>query len=406
MKSPGPLKIALGMSGGVDSSVCAALLKDAGHDVTGVFLECWRGPGCRAEEDRKDALGVALDLGIPFEVLDFKEAYKQRVVDIYLHDLSLGLTPNPDVWCNTEIKFGLFYDWAMAAGFDAVATGHYADVAREGSTSRGEIDKVEPPDLNTEKVLFTPEGSTFQNSPLEVEPSPYNLFLRSPADVKKDQTYFLYRTRQDQLEHIIFPLANYTKSEVRQLAKKYNLPTAAKPDSQGICFIGDIDVRGFVEDYLGKKPGDVLDTDGNIIGSHDGVWFFTIGQRHGFRLNPGFQTKDNKWKHVLPPLYVISKNADDNTITVGYGAETLSDTVTIGDVFWRQIPSLDERESLRARFRHGGALVPVSVSPQSFDSATLTLTLQEPLRGLAPGQAAVIYSSGDRQICWGGGVIL
>lgn len=366
MKSSDSLKIALGMSGGVDSSVCAALLKEAGHDVTGIFLECWRGPGCRAEEDRKDALGVALDLGIPFEVLDFKDAYKQRVVDIYLHDLSLGLTPNPDVWCNTEIKFGLFYDWAMSAGFDAVATGHYADVTEE--------------------------------------PSP--LTLRSPADTKKDQTYFLYRTRQDQLEHIIFPLASYTKPEVRELAKKYNLPTASKPDSQGICFIGDIDVRGFVEDYLGKKPGDVLDTDGNIIGSHDGVWFFTTGQRHGFRLNPGFQTKDNKWKHVLPPLYVISKNADENSITVGYGAETLSDTVTIGDVFWRQIPPLDERDSLRARFRHGGALVPITISPESLDSDTLKLTLQEPLRGLAPGQAAVIYSSGDRPICWGGGVIL
>lgn len=355
------MKIALGMSGGVDSSVCAALLKQAGHDVTGVFLECWRGPGCRAEEDRQDALGVALDLGIPFQVLDFKDAYKQRVVDIYLRDLSLGITPNPDVWCNTEIKFGLFYDWAMKNGFDAVATGHYAD-ARDG-------------------------------------------FLRSPADSHKDQTYFLYRTRQEQLPHIVFPLADFQKAEVRELAQKFALPTAAKPDSQGICFIGDIDVREFVKEHLGTKQGDVLDTEGNVVGEHDGVWFFTVGQRHGFRLHPKIHTKNKTWKQVLPPLYVISKNAQDNTIVVGYGAETLKDEVTIGDVLWRQEPSEQEWGELRARFRHGGELVPVIVEKSS-DSSQVTLKLAKPLRGLSPGQAAVLYGAGERPVCCGGGVIL
>ncbi len=360
------MKIALGMSGGVDSSVCAKLLIEAGHDVTGIFLECWRGPGCRAEEDRKDALAVALDLGIPFQVLDFKDAYKQRVVDIFLHDLSLGLTPNPDVWCNTEIKFGLFYDWALQNGFEAIATGHYAGV-RAGAVGNE---------------------------------------LHIPADTHKDQTYFLYRTRADQLNHILFPLSGYTKPEVRELAKKFGLPNANKPDSQGICFIGDIDVRKFVAEHLGTKPGAVLDTDGNVIGEHDGVWFFTVGQRHGFRLNKTVRTRDNLLKHVLPPFYVISKNAEENTITVGYGAETLASSVQVGDLFWRGEVSQILETPLRVRFRHGGALVPVHVSLDENDASRATLTLNEPLRGLSPGQAAVFYGAGDKPVCWGGGVIL
>lgn len=353
------MKIALGMSGGVDSSVSAALLKQAGHDVTGVFLECWRGPGCRAEEDRQDALRVALELGIPFEVLDFKDAYKQRVVDVYLRDLAVGITPNPDVWCNTEIKFGLFYDWALEHGFDAVATGHYAQV-NDGA-------------------------------------------LVSGADFKKDQTYFLYRTRQEQLSHILFPIGHLPKPTVRQLAQDLGLMTAAKPDSQGICFIGDIDVREFVREHLGTKPGAVLDSEGNEVGEHDGVWFFTIGQRHGFRLHPQVRTKNHTWKHVLPPLYVIAKDSENNTITVGYGAETMCSTVTVSEVFWRQVPPEFTRAQLRARFRHGGALIPVEIT--SFDKNTTTLTLSQPQRGLSPGQAAVIYGAGDHPICWGGGVV-
>lgn len=356
------MKIALGMSGGVDSSVSAALLKQAGHDVTGVFLECWRGPGCRAEEDRKDALKVALDLGLPFEVLDFKDAYKQRVVDVYLRDLAVGVTPNPDVWCNTEIKFGLFYDWAMQNGFDAIATGHYAQI-KDGA-------------------------------------------LVSGADFKKDQTYFLYRTRQDQLEHIFFPIGHLPKAEVRALAETFALPTATKPDSQGICFIGDIDVREFVREHLGTKPGVVLDSDGNEVGDHDGVWFFTIGQRHGFRLHPKIQTKNHTWKHVLPPLYVIAKDAEANTITVGYGAETLASTVEVADVFWRDTPPQGADAGLRARFRHGGALIPVEVIQSPNNNSTMQLILSEPQRGLSPGQAAVIYGPGEHPVCWGGGVVV
>ena len=182
------MKIALGMSGGVDSSLCAHLLREQGHEVTGVFLECWRSPGCRAEEDRADALKVALSLNLPFKVLDFKHTYHDKIVEYFFREYEAGRTPNPDVLCNKEIKFGLFYDWAMKQGFDAIATGHYAKTNQVGE-------------------------------------------LLIPADKHKDQTYFLYLVTANQLQHIVFPLADLTKSAVRTLAKERGLHVATKPDS-------------------------------------------------------------------------------------------------------------------------------------------------------------------------------
>jgi tRNA-specific 2-thiouridylase len=367
------MKVAVGLSGGVDSSLSAALLVAAGHDVVGVYLECWRAPGCRAEDDRKDALQVALDLGIPFRSLDFREAYRQRVVERFFHDYELGLTPNPDVWCNTEVKFGLFYEWAMAQGFDAVATGHYAQV------------------MTTDKDH--PAAYTLQRS----------------VDEKKDQSYFLYRTRQEQLPHILFPIGHLPKAEVRAQALARHLLTAAKPDSQGICFIGDIDVHNFLRERLGEKPGQVLDVEGNVIGNHEGHWFYTIGQRHGFTLLPKIYTKNAEWKHVLPPLYVIAKNADDNTITVGYGAETLTGRVELIDVFWRKAdlaPVSVDPQPIIVRLRHGGALLPATISHAASPSQDAwQVTLTEPQRGIAPGQAMVFYDAATSQICLGGGVV-
>lgn len=213
MTPRGNRKIAVGMSGGVDSSVSAAVLKELGWEVTGVFLECWRGPGCRADEDRKDALTVALQLGIPFEVLDFKQTYKEKVVEYFFQEYEAGRTPNPDVLCNKEIKFGLFYDWAMEQGFEAVATGHYAQVK-------------------------------------SLDQQSYGLFRGK--DDQKDQSYFLYLLQHSQLSHILFPVGGLEKTEVRQLAESYGLPVAKKPDSQGICFIGEIDVRKFLRDKIGR----------------------------------------------------------------------------------------------------------------------------------------------------------
>jgi tRNA-specific 2-thiouridylase len=397
------MKIALGMSGGVDSSLCAALLKDAGHDVTGVFLECWRAPGCRAEDDRKDALAVALDLGLPFRVLDFRDAYRERVVEEFFRAYERGLTPNPDIWCNTEIKFGLFYDWALKQGFDAIATGHYAQIL----PGRSVLVPIYPGRNIPEAISSdSPGGETFRKRSLPEKPDQnVSQILARGADEKKDQTYFLYRLRQDQLGHIVFPVGHLTKAEVRRLAKEKGMAVADKPDSQGICFIGDIDVREFLRERLGEKPGDVLDPDGNVIGRHQGVWLYTIGQRHGFELFPKVHVNHEEWKHVLPPLYVIAKDAAKNTITVGFGAETETKTVRLNDLFWREagvFPGERQSVPLIARLRHGGALLPAQLK---IDGGQGELTLSAPQRGIAPGQSVVFYDPDDSMICRGGGVV-
>ncbi len=341
------------MSGGVDSSVSAVLLKEAGYDVTGVLLECWRAPGCRAEEDRKDALAVALKLRIPFQVLDFKDTYKQKVVEYFFTEYKAGRTPNPDVLCNKEIKFGLFYDWAMENGFDYVATGHYAQIARD------------------------------QNQ---------ICWLSQSKDEWKDQTYFLYRLRGEQLEHILFPIGHLEKKEVRELAKRFGLSTATKPDSQGICFIGEINVHNFLKERLGENPGDVVNTKGEILGRHKGLWFYTIGQRHGF---------DVPVKGAaIPPFYVIRKDAAKNQLVVGFGAETFQSEFAIEDIHWITTgPTYDIQNTiydLSVRIRHTGKLIPCTLEGN-------VVHLNEPSQGIASGQSAVFYSDG---ICLGGGVIV
>lgn len=347
-------KVALGMSGGVDSSLSAILLKQQGFDVTGVFLECWRAPGCRAEEDRKDALNVALNLGIPFRVLDFKDTYKQKVVEYFFDEYEAGRTPNPDVLCNKEIKFGLFYDWAMEQGFDYVATGHYAQNLR-------------------------------------------NKLCRS-VDEWKDQTYFLYRLSGEQLPHILFPIGHLTKSEVRKLAQEVKLPVASKPDSTGICFIGEINVHNFLKERLGERPGDVVDLKGRKIGEHKGLWFYTIGQRHGFESSfKNAKLVEGVDKHAIPPFYVIKKDALKNQLIVGFGAETYRDQFTIEDVHW--IGEAPSAESLEVRIRHTGKLLRCALNntPSGF-----SVNLVDPAQGLAAGQSAVFYQG---NVCLGGGVI-
>lgn len=371
----GNRRIAVGMSGGVDSSVSAALLQSLGWEVTGVFLECWRGPGCRADEDRKDALSVALQLGIPFEVLDFKEAYRSSVVEYFFTEYAAGRTPNPDVLCNKEIKFGLFYDWAMQKGFDAVATGHYAQI----------------------QSVLNESGE-----------SAYGLFRG--VDEKKDQSYFLYLLKEAQLAKTVFPVGGLQKPQVRALAQSFALPTATKPDSQGICFIGEIDVRGFLRDRLGEKPGDVVDTDGNVIGSHRGLWFYTIGQRHGFQLNAKYRAENGTWKHVVPPFYVIAKHAEKNHLIVGYGAQTLCDGFFVKRPHWIHTHDAHRMTAQHAfacgvRIRHGGKVWPASIALQSDENGEgmISVRLPEAIQGVADGQSAVFYADDGR--CLGGGVI-
>lgn len=355
--------VALGMSGGVDSSMAAKLLLDQGYDVTGVYLECWRAPGCRTEEDRQDALKVALALGIPFRVLDFKQAYKDKVVEYFFSEYEAGRTPNPDVMCNKEIKFGLFYDWAMAEGFDYLATGHYA------------------------QILPDAEG---------------DLQLATSIDDHKDQTYFLYKMSAEQVKHTLFPIGHLTKKDVRDLAKKSKLHVAAKKDSVGICFIGDINVHEFLKDRLGENPGEVIDTSGHVIGRHQGLWFYTVGQRHGFTIEAQTLLKQSDGtvvnRHNIPPFYVIAKKPETNQLVVGFGSETYRSELDIEDEHWIVKPPQDEK--LYVRIRHTGQLHPATLKEGK-------VTLAQPIQGIAAGQSAVFYSelSPGQFICLGGGII-
>jgi len=378
-------KVALGMSGGVDSSVCAHLLLEQGYDVTGVFMECWRAPGCRTDQDRKDALKVALDLGIPFEVLDFKQTYKDKVVELFFQDYEAGLTPNPDVLCNKEIKFGLFYDWAMEQGFEYVATGHYAKIAPDQSNN--------------------------------------SAHLAIPADTHKDQTYFLYPITAKQLAHTLFPLQDLTKPQVREKAESLNLHNAGKKDSVGICFIGDINVHDFLRERLGENPGEVVNKDGAIIGSHKGLWFYTIGQRHGFTINKkSVYTLDNGetiTKENIPPFYVIDKNPDTNQLIVGFGTDAQQNQITIQNLHlinleYQSILDREECKDMFVRIRHTGALIPIKEI--SVHDTKISLSLDKPISGVAKGQSAVLYmhqpNNSDDQlaremmICLGGGVLV
>ena len=373
-------KVALGISGGVDSATCAHMLLEQGYDVTGVYLECWRAPGCRSEVDRKDALKVALDLGIPFKVLDFKKAYKDTVVEYFFTEYEAGRTPNPDVMCNKEIKFGLFYDWAMQEKFDFVATGHYAKIS-EIKNDTGVLVKQ----------------------------------LAIPKDAHKDQTYFLHLLKEDQVNHTLFPLQNLTKPEVRKKAVSYGLHISDKKDSVGICFIGDINVHEFLKERLGENHGEVVDTAGNVIGSHQGLWFYTVGQRSGFQINAKTIIKQDDGttidKHNIPPFYVIRKNQEKNQLVVGFGAETLVDSFLVTMPHWIHTQNKEialKYQELFVRIRHTGELFTCTLKQK--DEGSFVVQLAQATKGIAQGQSAVFYtklkSSGTTEtICLGGGVI-
>ncbi len=249
------------MSGGVDSSVSAALLEKEGWDVTGVFMKCWsqdeaKGGVCTAEEDERYARMAAAKIGIPFYSVDLIKEYKQKVVDYFTAEYAAGRTPNPDVMCNREIKFGVFYDWAIKEfGADYVATGHYARIAPLSLRRRGEGGEV--------------------------------VKLLKGKDPNKDQSYFLWAVEREKFRNVLFPVGEYVKIEVRKMAQKFGLPNAQRPDSQGICFIGKVQVGAFLRQYLSDTPGAILDAQGRTIGEHNGLHFYTIGQRQGINIGGG-----------------------------------------------------------------------------------------------------------------------
>lgn len=352
----GKKKVVVGLSGGVDSSVAAFLLKERGYEVTGVFMKCWgsSNDGCGADEDKSYALKTAAFLDIPFKVLDFQDRYKKTVIDYFYSEYKAGRTPNPDVMCNKEIKFGLFFDWAMEEGFDYVATGHYAGISEEAGMFK----------------------------------------LLKAKDASKDQSYFLYHLGQKQLGKTLFPLAELLKMQVRDLAEKQSLPAAKRRESMGICFIGEVDIKKFLMERFAKENGDVLDTAGNLIGMHDGAWFYTIGQRHGFSLN----------KYFGEPLYVLSKNVDTNTLIVGKRSESLKNEFSVEDLSWVSSNPLEEGKILNCavRIRHLGDIVPSELTPLK-GGGEVKVRLSSSVFGVAPGQSAVFYK--DREVL-GGGIIL
>ncbi len=402
-------KVAVGLSGGVDSSVAAALLVDQGYDVTGVYISCWSGPGCRSEEDRQDALDIALQLGIPFVHLDFQKEYKEKVYEYMIGEYQVGRTPNPDVMCNREIKFGLFYDWALAHDFDYVATGHYAQVGHRNQSY--------------DFSVLTPFASEGARGSDDCARKNLDFCLLRSADEHKDQTYFLYQLRGEQLEHILFPIGHLTKPEVRAEAERRKLLSAAKPDSQGICFIGEVSVSKFLEERIEKKEGDIallplhfdsailarpdcraVDATQNalttIVGKHRGVWFYTVGQKIA-GLEAKKMTQAGFDTTRLPHFYVVGKDMEKNVIYIGTEDQLYTNEVRLTDIHWineeqyGKYKGMESMEGLKVRIRHGGELVPVTFEGDR-------LLLSKPVWGVAPGQAVVLYAG---TVCLGGGVI-
>lgn len=353
-------KVFVGLSGGVDSSVSAALLKKAGYEVTGVFIRVWQPEWlpCSWRDDRRDAMRVAANLNIPFLTLNLEKEYKKEVIDSMLRDYKAGRTPNPDVLCNKEIKFGAFFRHAVKMGADYVATGHYARIA-------------------TNNLQLTT----------------YNLL--AAVDAAKDQSYFLWTLNQEILSRTFFPIGGFKKEKVRKLAQKFDLPTSEKKDSQGLCFIGELDMKEFLSHYIKPKRGTVLNEEGRKIGFHDGAWLFTYGERHGFTITEK-TAKD-------APLYVVKKNVAKNTITVGPKekiGEATSGRIKLMDVNWVSGSAPASGKGFFGALRYHAT--PINVSLVGVTGGKADLSAENQGQPVVPGQSLVIY---DKGVCLGGGVI-
>ena len=340
----------VGMSGGVDSSVSALLLNEQGYHVVGVYMKNWSkdlpGMKCPWAEDLADAKRVAVRLGIDFEVWDFEKEYREKVVEYMLREFRKGNTPNPDIMCNQEIKFKLFYEKAMEAGADFIATGHYARV-KDG------------------------------------------MLLRA-VDENKDQTYFLYRISEEALRHTIFPIGEMLKPEVKKLAEKHGLHNAYKKESMGVCFVGEVGMKDFLKEYIEVEPGEIreIETD-RVLGYHEGAIFYTIGQRHGLYLDGE--------KGVINdglPYYVVKKDVEKNIVYVSKNLNheaIWTKELKLKDMFLR----VGEVHSCLVRLRHRAPLISAILDGE-------TLHFESEIKRPASGQSAVLY---DDEICLGGGII-
>ncbi len=346
-------KVYVAMSGGVDSSVAAMILKNKGFDVTGVFMRCYNLDGC-AEKDAEDARRVAQKLNIPFYIFNFEREYKKEVVNYMVEGYKKGITPNPDVMCNKEIKFGLFLKKAHELGADYIATGHYVR-------------------LKTNNI----------------KQKTYSLY--KAKDENKDQSYFLWTLTQNQLKHCLFPIGDYLKLDVRKIAKKGGLPTAEKKDSQGICFLGKVSLADFLQNYIPEKQGMVVNTEGKKIGEHKGAWFYTVGQRH-----IGVASKT--------PIYVAEKNVKKNIIKVAEGNNDsvlyqkgirLKNANFINPKF-----KTKNKKRVLVRVRYRQPLVSAILKTKN---SKLEIDFDKSVKFVAPGQSAVFYKKNGEML--GGGII-
>ena len=349
-------RIVVGMSGGVDSSVAALLLKEQGYDVVGVFMKNWEEEDengvCTAENDWADVREVCDRIGIPYYSVNFAKEYWDRVFSYFLKEYKAGRTPNPDVLCNREIKFRAFLDFAMTLGASKMATGHFVRTDGNGSLLKG-------------------------------------------LDPNKDQSYFLYMVHAEQLKKSVFPVGGMTKAEVRKIAAAHGLPVSDKKDSTGVCFIGERNFKKFLSEYLPAQPGDMVAPDGEVVGRHDGLMYYTLGQRRG--LGIGGRGDGRSW-------FVIGKDLQNNRLLVAQGEDhpmLYSTRCRAEDVTWIGEAPVREGETLRctAKFRYRQPDQPVEVTLQDGQLMIRALT---PQRAVTPGQSAVLY---DNDTCLGGGIV-
>ncbi len=354
-------KVMLGMSGGVDSSVAAALLLDAGYDVIGVTLQIWpdvckekmdQEGGCCSASAVDDARRIANSLGIPYYVLNFKDTFQKKVIDYFKDEYFKGSTPNPCIACNRYVKFGNMLEKAQSMGIEYVATGHYARIKFDSNSGR--------------------------------------YLLRKSVTEKKDQTYALYNLDQNQLSKTLFPIGDYSKDRVREIAKELGFSLFSKPDSQEICFIDDNDYGRFIRENSNKKiiPGNFLDKNGIILGKHQGIVNYTIGQRKGLGITFG------------KPMFVVDIDPVGNNVILGDNADVFSSSLIANDLNFISIDNLSEKIHVKAKIRYSAKESPATVTP--LDNGSVEVLFDEPQRAITPGQSVVFY---DDDIVIGGGVI-